>query len=80
MSALETYVFFLDLVRYETPRRTLSGADLKILGKVPPTYHLFIESRNTEQPDEFISDSQAIDLTASVPHIFAVPMATNWCG
>lgn len=71
----KTYHFFVDGKKYETDQSSLSGADIKRIAEVNPTYQLFLEEEGDE-PDKPIADSTAVDLSKGTKHFFAVPPAT----
>lgn len=71
----KTYHFFVDGKKYDVEQSSLTGADVKRIAGVNPTYQLFQEEEG-DQPDMPIADSTGIDLSKGVKHFFAVPAAT----
>jgi hypothetical protein len=69
------YHFFVDGIEYNVDQPSLTGADIKRIAHVDPTYQLFLETEGNE-PDQPIADTTAIDLTHGTKHFFAVPPAT----
>ncbi|MBI5450171.1 MAG: multiubiquitin domain-containing protein [Gammaproteobacteria bacterium] len=69
------YHFFVDAKKYETEHSSLTGADIKRIAGVNPTYQLFLEEEG-DNPDRAISDGEGIDLTRGAKHFYAVPPAT----
>ena len=67
--------FFVDAKRYETEHSSLTGAAIKNLAGVTPTYQLYLEEEG-DTPDKPIGDNDAVDLTGREKHFFAVPPAT----
>jgi hypothetical protein len=71
----KTYHFFVDGRKYEVEQSSLTGADVKRIAGVNPTYQLYLEEEGDE-PDQPIADSTGIDLSHGTKHFFAVPPAT----
>lgn len=71
----EHYEFFVDAKKYETSDRSLTGAQIKTMAGVTPTYQLFLEEEG-DKPDRAISDGEGVDMADRVKHFFAVPPAT----
>ncbi len=71
----KTNHFFVDAKKYETDHTALTGAEIKAIAGVSPTYQLFLEEEG-EKPDRAISDGEAINLEHGTKHFFAVPPAT----
>jgi len=69
------YHFFVDGIKYEVNQSSLTGADIKRIAEVNPTYQLFLETEGDE-PDQPVADTTGIDLTHGAKHFFAVPPAT----
>lgn len=69
------YHFFVDAKKYETEHSSLTGADIKTIAGVTPTYQLFLEEEG-DNPDRAMSDGEGVDLTGKVKHFYAVPPAT----
>jgi hypothetical protein len=69
--------FFVDAKRYETEKSSLTGAEIKAIAGVNPTYQLFLEEEG-DTPDKPISDSEAVTLKEGehTRHFYAVPPAT----
>ncbi|WP_449428588.1 multiubiquitin domain-containing protein [Rhodanobacter umsongensis] len=71
----KTYHFFVDGKKYDSEQSSLTGADVKRIAGVNPTYQLFQEEEGDE-PDRPVADSTGIDLSKGTKHFFAVPPAT----
>lgn len=69
------YEFFVDAKKYETSATTLTGAQIKSMAGVTPTYQLFLEEEG-DKPDRAISDGEGVEMAGRVKHFFAVPPAT----
>ena len=69
------YHFFVDAKRYETDETALTGAQIKAIAAVDPTYQLFLEEKG-DQPDRAISDGEAVNMQHEPKHFYAVPPAT----
>ncbi len=69
--------FYVDAKRYETDKPSLTGAEIKAIAGVTPTYQLFLEEEG-DRPDRAISDGEAVDLKdgEKTRHFYAVPPAT----
>jgi hypothetical protein len=71
------YPFYVDAKRYETEKPSLTGAEIKALAVVTPTYQLFLEEEG-DKPDKPISDGETVVLEhgEDTRHFYAVPPAT----
>jgi hypothetical protein len=71
------YRFFVDAKPYDTDKPSLTGAEVKAIAGITPTYQLFLEEEG-ETPDRAISDGEAIELKEGehTRHFYAVPPAT----
>jgi hypothetical protein len=69
------YPFFVDGKRYETHEKYQTGAQIKSVAGVDPTYQLFLEEEG-DTPDKPVADSETVDLQGREKHFFAVPPAT----
>jgi hypothetical protein len=69
--------FFVDAKRYETDKPSLTGAEIKAIAGVTPTYQLFLEEEG-DKPDRAISDGESVELKSGedTRHFYAVPPAT----
>lgn len=69
--------FFVDAKRYETDKPSLTGAEIKAIAGITPTYQLFLEEEG-DRPDRAISDGEAVELKGGedTRHFYAVPPAT----
>jgi hypothetical protein len=69
--------FYVDAKRYETEKSSLTGAEIKAIAGVTPTYQLFLEEEG-DKPDRPISDGETIVLEGGehTRHFYAVPPAT----
>jgi len=56
------FFFFVDNVKYETEKSTLTGAEIKaMITGFDPSYQLFLEGPG-DDPDELITDSKSVSL------------------
>jgi len=56
------FTFFVDNKKYETPKNTLTGAEIKaMIPGFDPAYSLYLENKG-DDPDELILDSTTISL------------------
>ena len=71
------YHFYVDAKRYETEKSSLTGAEIKAIAAVTPTYQLFLEEEG-DQPDKPISDGETVTMKEGedTRHFYAVPPAT----
>jgi hypothetical protein len=71
------YHFYVDAKRHETDQSTLTGAQIKAIAAVTPTYQLYLEEEG-DRPDRAISDSEAVEMKKGehTRHFYAVPPAT----
>jgi hypothetical protein len=71
------YHFYVDAKRYETEKSSLTGAEIKAIAAVTPTYQLFLEEEG-DKPDKPISDAETVVLKEGedTRHFYAVPPAT----
>lgn len=69
------YHFFVDAKKYEYENSSITGADIKRIAEVIPTYQLFLEEEGNA-PDRAISDAEGINLEGKAHHFYAVPPAT----
>jgi hypothetical protein len=71
----KTFHFFVDAKRFETHDESLTGAAIKRIAAVDPTYQLF-EEEEGDRPDKPISDQESVNLSGKIMHFYAVPPAT----
>lgn len=73
----QKYHFFVDAKRYETDKSSLTGAEIKAMAGVTPTYQLFLEEEG-DRPDKPISDGETVVLKEGeeTRHFYGVPPAT----
>ncbi len=77
MDEKKTYKFFVDGKPFETESKYLSGAQIKAIAGVDPSYGLFLEEHGADKPDKQISDTQSVDFAApGVEKFYSVPPAT----
>lgn len=69
------FKLFIDAKEYETLSSTLTGAEIKALAGITPTYQLY-EEEEGDTPDKPISDAEAVGLAGRIKHFYAVPPAT----
>jgi hypothetical protein len=74
----QEFHFFVDAKKYETAKSSLTGAEIKQIASVEPTYQLFLEGEDNEA-DKPISDLQGIAISGGTKHFYAVPPATFGC-
>jgi multiubiquitin len=67
--------FFVDGTRFDTDEESITGAEIKRLAGIDPTYQVFLEEEG-DTPDKQISDAEAVNLGGRIKHFFAVPPAT----
>lgn len=79
MSNQSSFHFFVDAIKYETEKGTLTGAEIKAM--VPgfdPAYQLYVEGHGND-PDRLVADSEAIGLDPAgqgIRKFYTVPPAT----
>jgi hypothetical protein len=72
----EIFKFSVDNKPLESEHAHLTGAQIKALAQVDPTYGLQLEGHGHD-PDRFITDSDLVDLSKpGREHFHAVPPAT----
>jgi hypothetical protein len=73
----QEFHFYVDAKLYETDKSSLTGAQIKAIAQITPTYQLYLEEEG-DQPDRAISDSEAVELKRGedTRHFYAVPPAT----
>lgn len=69
------YELFVDAKKYQTLSESLTGAEIKALAGITPTYQLY-EEEEGDTPDKPISDAEAVNLRGRIKHFYAVPPAT----
>jgi hypothetical protein len=70
------FKFSVDGREFETDQRSLTGAQIKALASIDPSFGLFLESRGN-RPDQQIADSQTVHLgEPGREQFYAVPPAT----
>jgi hypothetical protein len=69
------FEFFVDAKKFETPKDSLTGAEIKQIAGVPQGYQLF-EEEVGDTPDKPISDADGVNLAGKIKHFYAVPPAT----
>jgi hypothetical protein len=69
--------FYVDAKRYETPKPSLTGAEIKAIAGIAATYQLFLEEEG-DRPDKAIADGEFVELHSGerTCHFYAVPPAT----
>lgn len=58
---MAVFKFTVDGKALESEQPVLTGAQIKALAQIDPSFGLFIEGRG-QQPDQQIADSQSVDL------------------
>jgi hypothetical protein len=71
----ERYEFFVDAKKYFDQRENITGADIKTIAGIDPTYQVF-EEEEGDRPDKAISDQETVTLKGKIRHFYAVPPAT----
>ena len=71
----DKYIFFIDGKEIVTEHSSLTGQEIKAMARIPGEYQLFLEKEGDE-PDQAISDGDAVDLSKPNKHFYAVPPAT----
>ena len=71
----DKYIFFIDGKEIVTEHSSLTGQEIKAMARIPGEYQLFLEKEGDE-PDQAISDDDAVDLSKPNKHFYAVPPAT----
>ena len=74
------YKIHVDGKPLSSDQPVLTGAQIKALAQVDPSFGLYIEGRGT-QPDQHVPDSQSLDLQEpGREHFYTVPPATFGSG
>lgn len=69
------YHFFVDAKPFKYDHASITGAEIKRVAGVTPTYQLFLEDEG-DAPDIAVSDVQGFNLEGKPKHFYAVPPAT----
>jgi len=69
------YHFFVDGIRYDVAQSSITGADIKRIANVDPSYQVFLEGDGSA-PDQPIADATGVDLTHGAKHFYTAPPAT----
>lgn len=72
MSSDDKHAVVLNGQRLEVPSAKVTGIQLRLLGAVPAGYELIAEGRGTD-PDRVLTDTEVLDLSGPIRHIFAKP-------
>jgi hypothetical protein len=73
----KTFKFFVDGKQFESTNANITGADLRRIAQIPPTYGIFLEEHGHDKPDRQITDGTSIDLGApGNEKFYTVPPAT----
>lgn len=67
------YEIFVDDKKFKVEQTSMTGADIKALAGVDPSYQLFLEREGHE--DEQIQDNQSVPIKSGL-HFYSVPPAT----
>jgi hypothetical protein len=71
------YKFFVNDVKYEVEKRTLSGAEIRVIANVDPNYQIFLEEPGPQKADRLIANDSSIDLEEpGIEKFYTVPPAT----
>ena len=68
------FEIFIDARKFELEESSMTGAGLKALASIDPSYQLFLEKEGNED-DEPINDTQAVAIRSGL-HFFAIPATT----
>jgi hypothetical protein len=72
----EKFKFSVDGRPFETDQPSLTGAQVKAIASIDPSFGLFLESHGN-RPDQQIADHQAVDLSEpGREQLYTVPPAT----
>ncbi|RTM15382.1 MAG: hypothetical protein EKK33_02125 [Bradyrhizobiaceae bacterium] len=66
------YFVLLNGRRFEAPSSMITGIQLRLLGEIPATHVLIAEGLDNE-PDQVVTDTDILDLSGQVRHVFAKP-------
>lgn len=65
------FAFYVDKRRFESPERIVNGNRIRELAAVPARYNVHVE--NPHSTDDYMGDSQTIDLGGPLYRFFTVP-------
>jgi hypothetical protein len=65
------FAFYVDKRRFESPERIVDGNRLRELAQIPARYNIHVE--NPHSTDDYLGDSQTIDLGGPLYRFFTVP-------
>lgn len=66
------YFVLLNGKRFEAPSSMITGIQLRLLGEIPASHVLIVEGLDNE-PDQIVTDTDSLDLSAQIRHVFAKP-------
>ncbi len=74
---VKKFKFSVDDRPFETETEVLTGAQIKTLAQIDPSFQLFLEVPGESRPDRQIGDSESVDLgTPGIEKFYSVPPAT----
>lgn len=68
------FEIFIDAKRFEVEQTTMTGAQLKALASIDPSYQLFLEMQGHDD-DKLIGDNESVSIKSGL-HFFAIPATT----
>lgn len=72
MSDDDKHAVLLNGQKLEVPSAQVTGIQLRLLGAIPAAYVLIAEGRG-DDPDRVLTDTEVLDLSGPVRHVFAKP-------
>ena len=73
----EKFKFFVDNKEYEWSKPTITGAEIRVVAGIAPTYQLFLEAHGEKKEDRQIRNDDIVNLKEhGVEKLFSVPPAT----
>jgi len=70
------YKFKVDDKEYEVHESTITGAQIRQIAEIPPTYQLFLEVHGDKKEDRLIGNSDVVNLAEpGIQKLYAVPPA-----
>ena len=62
---------------FEVATPTITGAQIRLLAEIPPTYQLFLEVPGDKKEDRLIGDGDSVNLAEpGIEKLYTVPPAT----
>lgn len=72
--ATHEITIFIDAKKYKVPTTSMTGAQIKSLAGIDPSYQLFLEESG-DKDDRPIGDTEAVAIKQDM-HFFAIPVTT----